>query len=53
MDYVAAIKSNELARMVKLADLAHNSDLGRLPKVTEADLRRAEKYRRAIEVLMG
>lgn len=51
MDYVAKIKTSELARTVKLADLAHNSDLSRLPKVTEKDLKRAEKYRRAIEVL--
>ena len=51
MDYVAEIKTNELARTVKLADLAYNSDLSRLPKVTEKDLKRAEKYRRAIEVL--
>lgn len=53
MEYVAAIKKNDLARTVKLADLAHNSDLSRLPEVTEADLRRVEKYRQAIEVLMG
>ena len=43
----------DLARTVKLADLAHNSDLSRLPEVTETDLRRVEKYRQAIEVLMG
>lgn len=53
MEYVAAIKKNDLARTVKLADLAHNSDLSRLLEVTEADLRRVEKYRQAIEVLMG
>lgn len=53
MEYVAAIKKNDLARTVKLADLAHNSDLSRLPEVAEADLRRVEKYRQAIEVLMG
>ena len=27
LEYVAAIQSNELARKVKLADLAHNSDI--------------------------
>ncbi len=51
MDYVAAIKGNGLARMVKLADLAHNSDLSRLPQVTETDLQRVEKCRRAMEEL--
>lgn len=51
MHYVAKVKGNDLARTVKLADLAHNSDLGRLPKVTAADLKRVEKYRRAIALL--
>lgn len=51
MDYVANLKRNELARTVKLADLAHNCDLGRLPKVTDAERERVEKYRRAIVLL--
>ena len=51
LDYVANLKHNELAHAVKLADLAHNSDLGRLPEVTQADRERAEKYRRAIALL--
>ena len=50
-DYVANLKRNELARAVKLADLAHNSDPTRLPKVTQADRERAGKYRRAIALL--
>ncbi|MBE6542113.1 MAG: HD domain-containing protein [Ruminococcaceae bacterium] len=50
-DYITAIKGNELARQVKLADLRHNSDLSRLSKITEKDLARAEKYLRAIEFL--
>ena len=29
MDYVAKIKGNLIARVVKLADLRHNSDLTR------------------------
>lgn len=51
MDYVRRIKANHVARAVKLADLAHNSDLSRLPKVTEADLERLSKYRKAIAEL--
>lgn len=51
MEYVAAIKANPIAREVKLADLRHNSDLSRLPQVTEKDRERAAKYRRAIELL--
>lgn len=51
MDYVRRIKSNPLARAVKLADLKHNSDLSRLPEITEKDLERAEKYRAAMAIL--
>ena len=51
MDYIAEIKTNPLAKKVKLADLAHNSDLNRLDKVTEKDLKRAEKYKKAQEIL--
>ena len=51
MDYVAKIKPNRIARTVKLADLRHNSDLTRLDKIDEAAIRRAEKYKAAIELL--
>lgn len=53
MDYIAQIKGNDLAKAVKLADLKHNSDLGRLPVITDKDLKRAEKYRRAILLLQA
>ena len=52
-EYIEKIKTDPVARAVKLADLRHNSDLSRLETVTERDIRRAEKYRRAIEVLRG
>lgn len=51
MDYVESLKGNDIARKVKLADLAHNSDLSRLSEVTEADRSRAKKYADAIELL--
>ena len=51
--YVARVAKNPLARIVKLADLEHNMDLSRLPKVTEKDLRRVEKYSRARRILMA
>ena len=51
MDYVAAIKQNPIARAVKLADLAHNSDLTRLDTVDAKALARVEKYRQAIALL--
>lgn len=51
LDYVRALKCNQLARAVKLADLRHNSDLSRLPKVTSADEERLAKYQKAIRIL--
>lgn len=52
MDYVAALKGNPIAARVKLADLEHNSDLARLPDVSEEDLRRVRKYQEAMEILL-
>ena len=53
LEYVRSLKPNPLARAVKLADLRHNGDLSRLPRITEKDQRRAEKYAKAIAVLEG
>ena len=52
MDYIAALKGNPIARKVKLADLAHNSDIGRLAIVTDKDLKRLEKYQKARNLLL-
>ena len=49
--YVERLKPNPIARVVKLADLRHNSDLTRLNHVDARALERAEKYRRSIEQL--
>ena len=51
MEYVASIKTNKIAKVVKLADLRHNSDLTRLDIITEKDQKRAEKYLKAIKLL--
>ena len=51
MDYVRMIKENPIAKAVKLADLAHNSDLSRLDTVDEKALKRREKYLKAIALL--
>ncbi len=50
-DYIERIRTNDIARVVKLADLRHNLDLSSLPCVTPGDLERAEKYRSAIAQL--
>lgn len=49
--YLNLVKTNELARVVKLADLRHNSDLTRLSKITTKDIERNKKYRSAIAFL--
>ena len=51
MEYVGKIKGNPIAKAVKLADLAHNSDETRLEKLDERALARKEKYRKAMELL--
>ena len=51
LDYVAKLKINPIARKVKIADLKHNSDLSRLDHINDKALKRAEKYKAAIELL--
>ena len=51
MEYVEKIKTNPIARTVKLADLRHNSDMSRLETITPWDEARAQKYKKAIELL--
>lgn len=50
--YIESVKSNQLAKEVKIADLKNNSDLSRLLTVTEKDLQRIEKYKEALNILM-
>ncbi len=51
MEYVATIKTNPLARIVKMADLRHNSNIARVDNPTEKDYARVEKYRQAMALL--
>ena len=51
MDYIKKLRSNQIAKAVKLADLKHNSDLTRLDIVTEKDRKRVEKYKAAEQLL--
>ena len=53
-DYIRRIKSNPVARKVKLADIAHNMDETRISGDEELRAgyeKRIEKYRRAREIL--
>lgn len=51
MDYVRRIKRDPTARAVKLADLAHNSDVTRVDVIDEKMRARHEKYREAVRIL--
>jgi len=49
--FVARLAPNPIARRVKLADLEDNLDLRRLPELTDRDVERLRRYRRAWSVL--
>ena len=52
MEYVEEIGKDPLAREVKLADLAHNMDLSRIPDPAQRDFDRIEKkYKPAYKYL--
>ena len=53
IDYVARIKENPVAKAVKLADLAHNSDLSRMDTIDEKVMERYRNYQEAIALLKG
>jgi (p)ppGpp synthase/HD superfamily hydrolase len=50
-DYVAKIKTNPVARAVKLSDLEDNMRLQRMPSLTEKDWARLQRYHRAWQEL--
>ena len=50
-DYVKVIAGNPIAKQVKLADLAHNSDVTRLDEIDDKVIARTEKYKKAIALL--
>jgi (p)ppGpp synthase/HD superfamily hydrolase len=51
LDYVAKLKDNPIAKAVKLADLAHNSDQSRLGEIDDETKQSLEKYKKAISLL--
>lgn len=51
-DYIRQIKKNDLARQVKLADLKDNMNLNRLREISDEDLKRLDKYKKAKEILL-
>lgn len=51
-DYIKRCKANPIARVVKIADLEHNSDLSRIPNPSDSFKKRVlEEYPAEIEFL--
>ena len=51
-EYIENLKTNKLARKIKLLDLIHNSDKTRLThEPTEQDLERLRKYHKSMQIL--
>lgn len=46
-EYISKVKNNAIARVVKIADMTHNSDLSRLGNIND-DIARFKKYQKAI-----
>lgn len=51
--YLNRVKVNSMARIVKIADLQHNSDISRIKNPEKRDFKRLEKYIKAISFLEG
>ena len=49
--YLEAVKNDECARNVKIADIRHNMDISRIPAPVKKDFERLEKYRKALRFL--
>ena len=49
--YISKIKSNSLARKVKIVDIIHNSDISRIPNPGKLDYERLEKYKHSLSIL--
>jgi (p)ppGpp synthase/HD superfamily hydrolase len=46
--YLERVMGNAIALRVKIADVSHNLDLGRIAHPTEKDLQRIEKYKKVL-----
>ncbi|WP_455061299.1 phosphohydrolase [Prevotella sp.] len=49
--YIQRIKSNALAKAVKMHDLTHNMDLSRIPNPAKMDYERIERYKKEYDYL--
>ena len=51
MDYIRNVKKSVIATKIKIADLEHNADITRLDNITLDDIKRTEKYKKALKIL--
>ena len=51
-EYLKRVSTNKIACKVKVSDMLHNMDLTRLPKITEKDIERVNKYKRSVIYLL-
>ena len=51
-DYLDRVAANPIARAVKISDLIDNSNLGRIPVITMKDVKRQERYNKALQKLL-
>jgi (p)ppGpp synthase/HD superfamily hydrolase len=51
-DYLIKVRENDLSRVVKIADITHNSDLSRIESPSKEDFERLKKYGEAINMLL-
>jgi hypothetical protein len=51
--FIARVKTNPLAVVVKLNDLSDNMDIRRLPYLSDKDVKRLKKYLKAYKQLIG
>lgn len=50
-DFIDRVLQNPISIQVKIADIQDNMDLSRLATVTDRDLKRLERYRKALDIL--
>lgn len=49
--FIRRVKKNPISRRVKIADIEHNMDMKRISAVSEDDLLRQRKYKRALALI--
>jgi|TARA_B110000116_G_scaffold48312_1_gene40281 (p)ppGpp synthase/HD superfamily hydrolase len=52
-DFVQRAKQNPLGRKVKIADIRHNMDVTRIKIISDKDMARLNKYKKALEILIN